>query len=162
MKKYSTILAVVAASGLCMVAQANTVNGSISFSGSATVNGGTPTSLATATGFNTISATITTDSGDYAAVPTEAYSLGTLHTFPLLLVDASSGGLSSGSGYFTPGLMSDYNFNPAAGITIEEMEKLLITATLQRTSGNIKEAAGVLGIDRSTLYEKIKRYEIPR
>jgi transcriptional regulator of acetoin/glycerol metabolism len=33
---------------------------------------------------------------------------------------------------------------------------------LQRTSGNIKEAAGVLGIDRSTLYEKIKRYEIPR
>jgi DNA-binding NtrC family response regulator len=51
---------------------------------------------------------------------------------------------------------------PPAGMTIEEMEKLLITATLQRTSGNIKEAAGVLGIDRSTLYEKIKRYEIPR
>jgi DNA-binding NtrC family response regulator len=51
---------------------------------------------------------------------------------------------------------------PPAGITIEEMEKLLIAATLQRTSGNIKEAAGVLGIDRSTLYEKIKRYEIPR
>jgi DNA-binding NtrC family response regulator len=51
---------------------------------------------------------------------------------------------------------------PPAGITIEEMEKLLIASTLQRTSGNIKEAAGVLGIDRSTLYEKIKRYEIPR
>ena len=32
----------------------------------------------------------------------------------------------------------------------------------QRTSGNIKEAAAVLGIDRSTLYEKIKKYEIPR
>ena len=51
---------------------------------------------------------------------------------------------------------------PPSGITIEEMEKLLIAATLQRTGGNIKEAAGVLGIDRSTLYEKIKRYEIPR
>jgi hypothetical protein len=116
MKKYSTILAVVAAGALCMVARANPmVDGSIAFSGSATVFGGTPTSLATATGFKTISATITSDSGDYAAVPTEAYSLGTLHTFPLLLVDASSGGLSSGSAYFTPGLMSDYNFNPPAG-----------------------------------------------
>ena len=51
---------------------------------------------------------------------------------------------------------------PPAGVTIEEMEKQLIAATLQRTGGNIKEAAGVLGIDRSTLYEKIKRYEIPR
>jgi transcriptional regulator of acetoin/glycerol metabolism len=47
-------------------------------------------------------------------------------------------------------------------MTIDAMEKLLIGATLQRTGGNIKEAAGVLGIDRSTLYEKIKRYEIPR
>ena len=51
---------------------------------------------------------------------------------------------------------------PPAGMTIEEMEKMLIAATIQRTGGNIKEAAGILGIDRSTLYEKIKRYEIPR
>ena len=49
-----------------------------------------------------------------------------------------------------------------AGITLQEMEKQLITTTLQRTEGNIKEAAGILGIDRSTMYEKIKRYEIPR
>jgi len=49
-----------------------------------------------------------------------------------------------------------------AGVSIEQMEKLLIAATLERTSGNIKESAAVLGIDRSTLYEKIKRYEIPR
>ncbi len=53
-------------------------------------------------------------------------------------------------------------WDPPPGMTIEQMEKLLIAATLQRTGGNIKEAAGVLGIDRSTLYEKIKRYEIPR
>jgi two-component system response regulator HydG len=49
-----------------------------------------------------------------------------------------------------------------AGMTMQEMEKVLIIATIQRTQGNIKEAASVLGIDRSTLYEKIKKYEIPR
>jgi len=49
-----------------------------------------------------------------------------------------------------------------AGMTLQEMEKHLITVTLKRTDGNIKESAAVLGIDRSTLYEKIKRYNIPR
>jgi DNA-binding NtrC family response regulator len=49
-----------------------------------------------------------------------------------------------------------------SGITLQEMEKQLIAATLQRTGGNIKEAAAVLGIDRSTMYEKIKRYDIQR
>ena len=49
-----------------------------------------------------------------------------------------------------------------AGATIEDMEKVMITVTLQRTGGNIKESASVLGIDRSTLYEKIKKYKIPR
>ena len=49
-----------------------------------------------------------------------------------------------------------------AGSTLADMEKQLIIATLQHTNGNIKESASLLGIDRSTLYEKIKRYEIPR
>jgi DNA-binding NtrC family response regulator len=49
-----------------------------------------------------------------------------------------------------------------AGMTLQEMEKHLIAATIQSTGGNIKESASILGIDRSTLYEKIKRYEIPR
>ncbi len=48
------------------------------------------------------------------------------------------------------------------GMGLQQMEKELITVTLQRTEGNIKEAAAVLGIDRSTMYEKIKKYEIPR
>ncbi len=47
-------------------------------------------------------------------------------------------------------------------MSLQEMEKQLIVATLQRTQGNIKSAAQILGIDRSTLYEKLKRYEIPR
>lgn len=52
---------------------------------------------------------------------------------------------------------------PVAGnATIEDMERQLIATTLQRTKGNIKESAEVLGIDRSTLYEKIKRYNIQR
>ena len=49
-----------------------------------------------------------------------------------------------------------------AGMTLQDMEKQMIIATIQRTGGNIKESASILGIDRSTLYEKIKRYEIPR
>jgi len=49
-----------------------------------------------------------------------------------------------------------------AGMTMQDMEKVLIAATIERTKGNIKEAAAVLGIDRSTLYEKIKKYDIPR
>jgi transcriptional regulator of acetoin/glycerol metabolism len=46
------------------------------------------------------------------------------------------------------------------GMTLAEAEKLLIEATLRHTNGNVKAAAGILGIDRSTVYEKIKRYAI--
>jgi DNA-binding NtrC family response regulator len=49
-----------------------------------------------------------------------------------------------------------------AGLTLQELEREYITATLRRTEGNVKAAAEALGIDRSTLYEKVKRYEIPR
>ncbi len=49
-----------------------------------------------------------------------------------------------------------------AGMNLQDMERQLIVVTLERTGGNIKEASIVLGIDRSTLYEKIKKYEIPR
>jgi transcriptional regulator of acetoin/glycerol metabolism len=46
--------------------------------------------------------------------------------------------------------------------TLQEMERPAILPTLDRTHGDIKEAATVLGIDRSTLYDKTRRYEIPR
>jgi DNA-binding NtrC family response regulator len=48
------------------------------------------------------------------------------------------------------------------GLTLQEMEKRYLAATLERLSGNVKAAAESLGIDRSTLYEKIRRYAIPR
>jgi DNA-binding NtrC family response regulator len=47
-------------------------------------------------------------------------------------------------------------------LTLAELEKLAITATLERTNRNIKASAAILDIDRSTLYEKLKRYQIPR
>ncbi len=46
-----------------------------------------------------------------------------------------------------------------ADLTLQEAEKQLIIATVQRTQGNIKKAAGLLGIDRSTLYDKLKKYK---
>ncbi len=47
-------------------------------------------------------------------------------------------------------------------LTLRDLEKQAIEVALRRTQGNMKEAAAVLGIDRSTLYEKIKKYEIAR
>ncbi|HLI82899.1 MAG TPA: helix-turn-helix domain-containing protein [Bryobacteraceae bacterium] len=47
-------------------------------------------------------------------------------------------------------------------MTLEAMEKALIRETLEKTGGRIKEAAAIIGVDRSTIYEKIKKYEIPR
>ncbi len=47
-------------------------------------------------------------------------------------------------------------------LTMEEIENRVITTTLHRTHGNIKEAATILGIDRSTLYDRLKRYNLPR
>jgi DNA-binding NtrC family response regulator len=47
-------------------------------------------------------------------------------------------------------------------MSLAEMEKLLISATLRHTGRNITESAAILGIDRSTVYEKMKKYAIPR
>ena len=53
-------------------------------------------------------------------------------------------------------------FSVPANMSLEELERRAIVATLQRTDGNIKEAASVLGIDRSTLYDRLKKYGIRR
>jgi len=46
--------------------------------------------------------------------------------------------------------------------TLSEVEHQIIAATLSRCRGNITETAAILGIDRSTLYDKIRKYRIPR
>jgi DNA-binding NtrC family response regulator len=45
-------------------------------------------------------------------------------------------------------------------VPLSELERRAIIAVLERKRGNVKEAASALGIDRSTLYDKLKRYEI--
>lgn len=45
-------------------------------------------------------------------------------------------------------------------MTLEDMEKLIIEKTLQRTRGNKQAAANLLGIYRPRLYSKIRKYEI--
>ncbi|MBP1690900.1 MAG: two component, sigma54 specific, transcriptional regulator, Fis family [Bacteroidetes bacterium] len=53
-------------------------------------------------------------------------------------------------------------WNIPTDMTLEQAENSIITATLKRTNGNISEAAGILGIDRSTLYDRLKKYNLPR
>jgi len=45
-------------------------------------------------------------------------------------------------------------------LSLEEMERRHIVQVLQETKGNVKAAAGVLGIDRKTLYRKAAEYGI--
>jgi DNA-binding NtrC family response regulator len=45
-------------------------------------------------------------------------------------------------------------------VPLAEMERRVILAALERKRGNVRDAAASLGIDRSTLYDKLKRYEI--
>ncbi len=56
----------------------------------------------------------------------------------------------------------DSAWNVPPNVTLEEAERYIITSTVQRTNGNIKEAAGILGIDRSTLYDRLKKYNLQR
>jgi DNA-binding NtrC family response regulator len=44
------------------------------------------------------------------------------------------------------------------GQTLDEVERRHITAVLDRTEGRVEEAARILGVPRSTLYAKLKRY----
>lgn len=47
-------------------------------------------------------------------------------------------------------------------LRIEDWEKRLILAALERTEGSVPEAAKLLGIGRATLYRKIDEYDIKR
>ena len=58
--------------------------------------------------------------------------------------------------------MSKRSLALPANLNLREVEREVIAAAIERAGGNIKEAARMLGIDRSTLYERLKRYNIPR
>jgi DNA-binding NtrC family response regulator len=56
--------------------------------------------------------------------------------------------------------MNDVDTEPLpvrVGMTLRQAEKVLISATLEHTNWQIKQAASILGIDRSTLYAKIQK-----
>jgi DNA-binding NtrC family response regulator len=49
---------------------------------------------------------------------------------------------------------------PSAGDSLADVERVQIEAILHRTGWNITRAAEVLKIDRVTLYNKIKKYDL--
>jgi DNA-binding NtrC family response regulator len=63
---------------------------------------------------------------------------------------------------FLPRIIPEAEWNVPTDLSLEEMEKRVIPAVLRRTGGNVKRAAEVLGIDRSTLYDKMRRYGLRR
>lgn len=46
-------------------------------------------------------------------------------------------------------------------VSLEEMEKRHISATVQRVNGDRQRAAEILGISRTTLFRKMRRYGLP-
>ncbi|MGE5543353.1 MAG: sigma-54 interaction domain-containing protein, partial [Bacillota bacterium] len=49
---------------------------------------------------------------------------------------------------------------PASNLSIRDVERIMISQTLEQTNHNISEAAALLGMSRSTLYRKIKDYNL--
>jgi two-component system, NtrC family, response regulator AtoC len=52
------------------------------------------------------------------------------------------------------------NFSIPPHHTLEEIERLAIIQTLERTRGNKRAAASILGVYRPTLYSKLRKYKI--
>jgi transcriptional regulator of acetoin/glycerol metabolism len=52
------------------------------------------------------------------------------------------------------------NLEKAKSFNLEENEKEVIENALKAFNGNMSKTAKELGINRSTLYEKIKKYEL--
>jgi DNA-binding NtrC family response regulator len=65
-------------------------------------------------------------------------------------------------GFLPPDRSAPEGWAVPTSMPLHEIERQVITATLQRKEGNVKEAAAILGIDRSTLYSKLRKYDIPR
>jgi DNA-binding NtrC family response regulator len=53
-------------------------------------------------------------------------------------------------------------WTPPTNLSLNEIEKQVIEATLRRYDGSITDTAATLGIERSTLYDKIRKYGITR
>lgn len=51
-------------------------------------------------------------------------------------------------------------YTPAAGLSLNQLEKQAIIETLAKTGNNREKAAKILGIGERTLYRKIKEYNL--
>ena len=78
------------------------------------------------------------------------------------LVTCKSRQLSEEDLSFLAQARNSHSWSIPPDTTLQDLERQAIVNTLDRTDGNIKDAASILGIDRSTMYEKIKRYQIQR
>ena len=56
--------------------------------------------------------------------------------------------------------ISTTNFNSTRPDKLEETEKSLIVKALEYSGGNVVKASKLIGIGKSTLYRKIKKYEL--
>ena len=56
----------------------------------------------------------------------------------------------------------DREWEPPAEASLAEIERKAIESALRRTAGNVRQASRQLGIDRSTLYDKMKRLGLSR
>ncbi|MGD0999102.1 MAG: sigma 54-interacting transcriptional regulator [Candidatus Brocadiia bacterium] len=66
--------------------------------------------------------------------------------------------IRSGKGAARPAEAAAPAAPPDDSATLRDLERAHIARVMQRTAGNKKEAARILGIDRSTLYAKLKAY----
>jgi DNA-binding NtrC family response regulator len=64
------------------------------------------------------------------------------------------------NGSFPEGASQGAAWDVPPNMTLEDIEKLVIEKTLQRTGGNKQAAANLLGIYRPRLYSKIRKYQI--
>jgi DNA-binding NtrC family response regulator len=64
------------------------------------------------------------------------------------------------NGSLPEGTTQGMTWDVPPNMTLEDIEKLVIEKTLQRTNGNKQAAANLLGIYRPRLYSKIRKYNI--
>jgi DNA-binding NtrC family response regulator len=65
-------------------------------------------------------------------------------------------------GMGTNGAKGEASARPGPLGSLEDMERRHVAAVLAHTGGNVSQSARILGIDRVTLYNKMKRYGIRR
>src|SRR5947209_7063843 len=64
------------------------------------------------------------------------------------------------NGSLPEGVAAGAEWEVPSNMTLEDIEKMVIEKTLQRTGGNKQAAANLLGIYRPRLYSKIRKYNI--